>query len=225
MARLESMDLLALRAPKDHLAYLDSRESLVTTVRWVLLDPQGYLENLDCLEQRVETVDQVLLGQRDNKGIRVTLDCKDPRDLLVLMVNMEREDLLAQKEKMESLATKENQVPADPQGSKAQKEILEHLVSPVLLESRDPLESRVSLANLETTVRRETEDFRATLEPQANLEFKDLLANLAVWEHLENKETQAPLVSRAILDHLGPLAYRELLETRVRQDLKDQLVW
>jgi hypothetical protein len=76
------MDLLVLQAPKDHLAYLDSRESLVTMVRWVLLDLQDYPANLDCLEQRVETVGQVPLVPKDNKGIRVTLDYKDLLDHL-----------------------------------------------------------------------------------------------------------------------------------------------
>jgi len=86
------------------------------------------------------------------------------------------------------------------------------------------LESRVNLANLETMARRETGDFRVTLEPQASLAFKALQANLAVLDLLANKETQDPLVSRVILDHLGPLACRELLEIKVHLDLKDQRV-
>jgi len=76
------MDLLVLQAPKDHLAYLDSRESLVTMVRWVLLDRQDYPANLDCPEQREETAGQVLLDPRDNKGTRVTSDYKDLLDHL-----------------------------------------------------------------------------------------------------------------------------------------------
>ena len=98
------------------------------------------LGNLDCQEPRVEMADQGLLDQRDLRGIKVTQGQMDPLALLGMMESMEKEDLLDQRERKESLVFKVAQGQEDPLALRVQRVILVLLVSQATLVNKDLVE-------------------------------------------------------------------------------------
>ena len=106
--------------------------------------------SLDCQEQRVAMEDLALLDLKDLREIREILDQMDRLDPLEMMESMGREDLLDLKERRENQEFKEGQGQEVHLELKVLKAILVLQVSLVILESKDPGESRVSLAILVT---------------------------------------------------------------------------
>lgn len=98
------------------------------------------LGSLDCQEPRVEMGDQGLLDQRDLRGIKVIQDQMDPLVLLGMMENMEKEDLLDQRERKESLVFKVAQGQEDPPALRVQRVILVLLASQATLVNKDLVE-------------------------------------------------------------------------------------
>lgn len=98
------------------------------------------LGSLDCQEPRVEMADQGLLDQRDLRGIKVIQDQMDPLVLLGMMENMEKEDLLDQRERKESLVFKVAQGQEDPPALRVQRVILVLLASQATLVNKDLVE-------------------------------------------------------------------------------------
>ena len=98
------------------------------------------LGSLDCQEPRVEMADQGLLDQRDLRGIKVIQDQMDPLVLLGMMENMEKEDLLDQRERKESLVFKVAQGQEDPLALRDQRVILVLLASQATLVNKDLVE-------------------------------------------------------------------------------------
>lgn len=172
------------------------------------------LASLDCQEQRVAMEDLALLDLKVLRVIRVILDQMDRLDPLEMMESMGREDLLDLKARRESQEFKEGQGQEVHLELKVQKAIPVLQVSPVILESKDLGESRVSLAILVTTEERETEEFRVTQDLLDNQVFKDLLESLVCLGLLESREMLDLLAQRETLVHLDLLAYRGLQETK-----------
>lgn len=98
------------------------------------------LGSLDCQEPRVEMADQGLLDQRDLRGIKVIQDQMDPLVLLGMMESMEKEDLLDQRERKESLVFKVAQGQEDPPALRVQRVILVLLASQATLVNKDLVE-------------------------------------------------------------------------------------
>merc|ERR1712002_848051 len=109
----------------------------------------------------------------------------------------------------------------DPLGLRAQKEILEHLVSLELQENKGQEGSKESLVTLENMEKKVTEEFREIQGHLVNLVFKAHLVNLECLDHLVNKEMPDNLESKEILDLLDLLVFKVLLVTRVLLDLRD----
>lgn len=181
------MDPLVQAVLRVLLEFLEERERLATQARKDLLDQPANLERLDYLELKVEMVDQVLQAQKVPRETRVTQGQMAPLDHQEMMGNMETVAHWDQRVKKESQEIKADLDPEAHQELKDQKEILELLVSPAPLVSRDQEELRESLVILENTERKVTAEYRVILDLPDNLVFKDPLENLECLVHLANK--------------------------------------
>ena len=111
---------------------------------------------------------------RERKVTRVKLDLPA---LLATMENTAREDRWGPKVKRVSLESKEDRDQGVHQVWRDQKAILAHPVSPAILESRDLVGSRGSLAIPGTTAGRETGAFKATPGLLVSRGYRDLPGN------------------------------------------------
>lgn len=215
LAQLAPLELQVLR---DSMAFQELKVKMVIWDSKVLLDP---LVNLESLVSQAPKGGMEGLGPQDLKALRETREIQDqvdPQVPLAMMENMVKGDLQGPRERKESLASKEDQEREDPLVLKGPREILEHLASLAIRESKVQVASRENLETLETMEGRETEASRATQGLPASLVCKGLLVNLACLDLL---------ASRAMLDHQAPretLALLDLLAYKVLLVTKDLLV-
>lgn len=164
------------------------------------------------------------LAHRDPKGL------KEKRELLANLEHLElketRENLvteehLDQREKKGRLVTKVDLDHEARLDLRVQKEMLVHLDFPDHQVNKDRLASRVNLAILVSTAKKETEVSLVIPVLLGIQDYKDSQENLAHPDHLENKAAPAYQGQRETLVLLDPPVYKEHLVIRVLQALRD----
>jgi len=140
MAHLVLMDLQGQQEPKDPQEFLVVRVKLVTLERKDHLDLLANLESQDYPESRVVTVDLEHLDLKVLKGRKETQVQVGHLDPLVLMASMEKEDLLALRERKENLEIREALDPEDHLVWRDPREIQELLAFLDHLENKGPME-------------------------------------------------------------------------------------